>query len=83
MPISLSDLAQRALALADAERWNVAVQATDGQRAILRVGKPGKNLVLYLSPEAAAADDDRARPAPPATPTPCALVALLPLPPLT
>jgi len=79
----LSDLSARALSLADAERWGVAVQADDGTRAVMRVGRPGRTLVLYLSPEAAAADDDRARPAPPALPTPCALVALPPLPPLT
>ena len=80
---ALSDLAARALSLADSERWGVAVQADDGTRAVLMIGKPGRTLVLYLSPEARDADDDRARPAPPATPTPCALVALLPLPPLT
>jgi len=82
VPISLSDLAARALSLADGERWNVAAQATDGTRAVLMIGRPGRTLVLFLSPEAAAADDDRARPAPPATPTPCPPTPMPPLPPL-
>ena len=92
MPISatLSDLAARALSLADAERWNVAAQATNGERAVISVGRPGYTLVLYLSDAArdadALADADRparpARPAPPALPTPCPPVPLLPLPPL-
>ena len=79
---ALSDLSARALSLADGERWNVAAQATDGTRVPLRIGRPGRTLVLYLSQEARDADDDRARPAPPATPTPCPPVPLLPLPPL-
>ena len=88
MQTRLSDLAQRALALADAEKWGVAVQADDGTRAVISVGRPGYTLVFYLSDDARQADADAdadrpARPAPPATPTPCALVALLPLPPLT
>jgi len=76
-------LAQRALALADGERWNVAAQATDGTLVPLRIGRPGRTLVLFLSQEARDADDDRARPAPPATPTPCPPVMMTPLPPLT
>jgi len=79
VPISLSDLAQRALALADAERWNVAAQATDGTRVPLRTGRPGRTLVLYLSQEARDADDDRARPAAPAPPAACPPVLMTPL----
>jgi len=80
---ALSDLAARALSLADGERWTVAAQATDGTLVPLRIGRPGRTLVLYLSQEARDADADRARPAPPATPTPCPPVPLLPLPPLS
>lgn len=69
---ALSDLAQRALALADAEKWGVAVQADDGTRAVLMIGKPGRTLVLLLSPEA------DARPAPPAA---CPPVMMTPLSP--
>jgi len=85
---ALSDLAQRALALADAEKWGVAAQATDGTRAAISVGRPGYTLVLFLSDDARQADADAdadrpARPAPPATPTPCPPVPMTPLPPLT
>ena len=76
---TLSDLAQRALALADGERWNVAAQATDGTLVPLRIGRPGRTLVLFLSQEARDADDDRARPAPPATPATCPPVLMTPL----
>ena len=75
MTSTLSDLAQRALALADAEKWGVAVAGADGTIAVLRIGRPGRNLVLLLSPEA--------RPAPPALPPPCPPVMMTPLPPLT
>jgi len=90
VPISatLSDLAQRALALADAERWGVAAQATDGTRAVISVGRPGYTLVLFLSDDARQADADAdadadrpARPAPPALPTPCPPVMMTPLSP--
>jgi len=83
VPISatttLSDLAARALSLADAEKWGVAAQATDGTLVPLRIGRPGRTLVLFLSQEARDADADADRPAPPAPPTPCPPVLLLPL----
>ena len=84
MQTRLSDLAQRALALADSERWGVAAQATNGERAVISTGRPGYTLVLFLSDDArqadALADADRpARPARPAPPTPCPPVMMTPL----
>ena len=48
-PADLSDAQRRALAVADAERWRIYVEAPDGARVLLRQGDARRVLVLVLA----------------------------------
>lgn len=49
---TIDELQRAALALAEAQGWRVEVEARDGTRARLRLGRPAAALVITLAPSA-------------------------------